>query len=53
MEDFNRYIPHTEEDVRKMLEAIGLKKVEDLFRDHSQRIQAFETFEPSRASFRT
>src|SRR4030066_614060 len=32
MQDFNRYIPHTEEDVKKMLDAIGLKKVEDLFR---------------------
>jgi len=32
MQDFNRYIPHTEEDVQKMLETIGLKKVEDLFR---------------------
>jgi len=32
MQGFNRYIPHTEEDVQKMLEAIGLKKVEDLFR---------------------
>jgi glycine dehydrogenase subunit 1 len=32
MQDFNRYIPHTEEDVQKMLETIGLKKIEDLFR---------------------
>src|SRR4030042_6085364 len=32
MQDFLRYIPHTEEDVQKMLDAIGLKKVEDLFR---------------------
>jgi glycine dehydrogenase subunit 1 len=32
MQDFNRYIPHTEEDVKKMLEVIGLKEVEDLFR---------------------
>ena len=32
MQDFKRYIPHTEEDVKKMLEVIGLKKVEDLFR---------------------
>jgi len=31
MQDFKRYIPHTKEDVKKMLEAIGLKKVEDLF----------------------
>ncbi len=31
MEDFFRYIPHTEEDVKKMLEVIGVKKVEDLF----------------------
>jgi glycine dehydrogenase subunit 1 len=31
MEDFIRYIPHTEEDIRKMLDTIGVKKVEDLF----------------------
>ncbi|OGP77825.1 MAG: glycine dehydrogenase (aminomethyl-transferring) [Deltaproteobacteria bacterium RBG_16_49_23] len=31
MEDYLRYIPHTEEDVRKMLQAIGVKRVEDLF----------------------
>ena len=31
MKDFDRYIPHTEEDIRKMLDAIGVKKVEDLF----------------------
>ena len=31
MGDFTRYIPHTEEDCRKMLEVIGLKKMEDLF----------------------
>jgi len=30
-QDANRYIPHTEEDCRKMLEAIGLEKMEDLF----------------------
>ena len=32
MQDFNRYLPHTEEDIRKMLDAMGVKKVEDLFR---------------------
>jgi len=31
MGDFTRYIPHTEGDCRKMLETIGLKKMEDLF----------------------
>jgi glycine dehydrogenase subunit 1 len=31
MQDFMRYLPHTEEDIRKMLDAIGIKKVEDLF----------------------
>ena len=31
MEDFIRYIPHTEEDCRKMLEAIGLRSIDDLF----------------------
>lgn len=31
MEDYLRYIPHTEEDVQKMLRAIGAKSIEDLF----------------------
>ena len=31
MEDYLRYIPHTEEDVQKMLKAIGVKSIEDLF----------------------
>jgi glycine dehydrogenase subunit 1 len=31
MDDFIRYIPHTEEDIRTMLEFVGAKKVEDLF----------------------
>ena len=31
MDDFRRYVPHTDEDVRTMLEFIGAKKVEDLF----------------------
>ena len=28
---FNRFIPHTEEDCRRMLETLGFKKMEDLF----------------------
>lgn len=31
MKDFNRYIPHTEEDIQIMLEVVGVKKIEDLF----------------------
>ena len=31
MKGFSRYIPHTEEDCRKMLEAVGVKRIEDLF----------------------
>ncbi len=31
MKDFVRYIPHTEEDIRKMLDTLGLKRLEDLF----------------------
>jgi glycine dehydrogenase subunit 1 len=31
MRDYIRYIPHTEEDIRKMLDTLGLKKLEDLF----------------------
>ncbi len=43
MKDFHRYIPHTEEDVRGMLETIGVNSVEDLF----ERIpQKFRTSRP-------
>jgi len=31
MQGHNRYIPHTEEDIRKMLDTLGLEKIEDLF----------------------
>jgi glycine dehydrogenase subunit 1 len=31
MQDFIRYLPHTGEDIRKMLDTIGVKKVEELF----------------------
>ncbi|MGQ9647154.1 MAG: aminomethyl-transferring glycine dehydrogenase subunit GcvPA [Thermodesulfobacteriota bacterium] len=31
MENFARYIPHTPEDIRRMLEAIGVERVEELF----------------------
>jgi glycine dehydrogenase subunit 1 len=31
MQGFSRHIPHTDEDIRKMLESIGIEKVEDLF----------------------
>lgn len=31
MQDYSRYIPHTDEDIRKMLDTLGLKKLEDLF----------------------
>jgi glycine dehydrogenase subunit 1 len=31
MKDFARYIPHTEEDIQKMLEIVGVKELEDLF----------------------
>jgi glycine dehydrogenase subunit 1 len=32
MPDFSRYIPHTDADCRAMLEAIGVQRVEDLFK---------------------
>jgi len=32
MKDFNRYLPHTPEEIQEMLEEIGLEKVEDLFK---------------------
>jgi len=31
MEDYLRYIPHTQKDVREMLEAVGVRSIEDLF----------------------
>jgi len=31
MENYFRYIPHTEEDRQRMLETIGLEKIDDLF----------------------
>ena len=31
MRDFDRYIPHTREDIRNMLDAIGVRDLEDLF----------------------
>ncbi len=31
MKDFDRYIPHTEEDVREMLDTLGLERLDDLF----------------------
>jgi len=30
MKEFSRYIPHTEEDIQKMLQTVGIKEVEDL-----------------------
>ena len=32
MKDFVRYLPHTEEDCREMLDVIGIERLEDLFR---------------------
>ena len=29
----NRYIPHTDEDIKVMLEKIGVKSTDDLFSD--------------------
>jgi glycine dehydrogenase subunit 1 len=31
MRDFDRYIPHTQEEIRNMLDAIGVRDLEDLF----------------------
>jgi glycine dehydrogenase subunit 1 len=42
MDDFTRYIPHTEEDCRKMLEAIGLQSVDDLFRSIPEKYRLSE-----------
>jgi glycine dehydrogenase subunit 1 len=32
MQDYARYIPHTERDCQEMLETIGIKRLDDLFR---------------------
>jgi hypothetical protein len=42
MQDFIRYIPHTEEDIRKMLDAIGVKKLEDLFQIIPEEYRLFK-----------
>ncbi len=31
MKDFDRYLPHTHDDIRKMLDSIGIRNLEDLF----------------------
>jgi glycine dehydrogenase subunit 1 len=31
MPTFSRYLPHTEDEIRKMLDAVGIDKVDDLF----------------------
>ncbi len=42
MQDFMRYIPHTEEDIRKMLDAIGVMKLEDLFQAIPKEYRLFK-----------
>ena len=37
MRDYARYIPHTDSDVREMLQAIGVKEMEDLFQAFPSR----------------
>ncbi len=39
MENYLRYIPHTEEDIQKMLEVIGVTRVEDLFKSIPEEIR--------------
>lgn len=39
MQDFIRYLPQTEEDIRKMLDAIGVKKLEDLFQTIPKKVR--------------
>lgn len=34
----NRYMPHTEEDIRKMLNRIGVKSVDDLYNDIPEEV---------------
>ena len=45
MQDFIRYIPHTEEDIRKMLDAIGVKKLEDLFQTIPKEVRLSKPLE--------
>jgi glycine dehydrogenase subunit 1 len=37
MKDFRRYVSHTEEECREMLDAIGVGRIEDLFRQVSDK----------------
>ena len=37
MKDFRRYVPHTEEECREMLDAIGVRRLEDLFQQVSEK----------------
>src|SRR4030042_797213 len=39
MQDFIRYIPHTEEDCREMLGVIGVKELEDLFQTTPKEVR--------------
>ncbi len=39
MQDFLRYLPHTKENIREMLHAIGVKKLEDLFQTIPKEIR--------------
>jgi glycine dehydrogenase subunit 1 len=39
MENYFRYIPHTEEDIQKMVEAIGITRVEDLFKSIPEEVR--------------
>lgn len=34
----NRYIPHTEEDIKVMLDRIGVKSVDDLYADIPEEV---------------
>jgi glycine dehydrogenase subunit 1 len=37
----HRYIPHTEEEIKQMLEEIGVKSIDDLFVDVPKTIDGY------------
>lgn len=46
-----RYTPHTEEDVREMLEAIGVSSVDDLFSDVAPRFEGELDLPPAASEY--
>jgi glycine dehydrogenase subunit 1 len=48
-----RFTPHTEADIREMLDAIGVETLDDLFADVSPRFEGELPLEPPRSEYET